>query len=162
MLKKITAVSLIFIMIFSLTACGNKEAEEKGDYLSGNKWESTSGMLLELEKDGTFKFYRETSNKDDNYYSGTYTVKCAGDAVDYLDEVHTLPAENQRSAMAGFGVDENYYYALTLNNKECIENGENTLAEENEVTYYGYYMPDYEYLNLYNLKTMGNYEFYKK
>jgi len=33
-----------------------KEAEEKGDYLSGNKWESTAGMLLDLDKEGTFKY----------------------------------------------------------------------------------------------------------
>ena len=59
-------------------------------------------------------------------------------------------------------LDENYYYALILTNKECIENGANTLSEENEVAYYGYYMPDYEYLNLYSLKTMSQYEFYKK
>ena len=84
------------------------------------------------------------------------------EAVEYLEEVHALPAESQRSAMVGFGVDENYYYALILTNKECIENGANTLSEENEVAYYGYYMPDYEYLNLYSLKTMSQYEFYKK
>lgn len=162
MLKKITSLLLVLIMIFSLIACGNSESEEKGDYLTGNKWESTSGMLLELEKDGTFKFYKDKSDKDDNYYSGTFTVKNGKEAVDYLEEVHELPAENQRTAMASFGVDENYYYALLLTNKECIENGANTLAEENEVTYYGYYMPDYEYLNLYSLKTMSQYEFYKK
>ena len=44
MLKKFLAFSITAIMIFSLSACGNKEAEEKGDYLSGNKWESTAGM----------------------------------------------------------------------------------------------------------------------
>ena len=139
MLKKFLAFSITAIMIFSLSACGNKEAEEKGDYLSGNKWESTAGMLLDLDKEGTFKFFKDKSDKEDNYYSGTFEVK------------------SQRSAMVGFGVDENYYYALILTNKECIENGANTLSEENEVAYYGYYMPDYEYLNLYSLKTMTLY-----
>ena len=52
MLKKFLAFSITAIMIFSLSACGNKEAEEKGDYLSGNKWESTAGMLLDLDKIG--------------------------------------------------------------------------------------------------------------
>ena len=56
MLKKFLAFSITAIMIFSLSACGNKEAEEKGDYLSGNKWESTAGMLLDLDKEGTFNF----------------------------------------------------------------------------------------------------------
>ena len=58
MLKKFLAFSITAIMIFSLSACGNKEAEEKGDYLSGNKWESTAGMLLDLDKEGTLKFSR--------------------------------------------------------------------------------------------------------
>ena len=162
MLKKFLAFSITAIMIFSLSACGNKEAEEKGDYLSGNKWESTAGMLLDLDKEGTFKFFKDKSDKEDNYYSGTFEVKNGSEAVEYLEEVHALPAESQRSAMVRFGVDENYYYALILTNKECIENGANTLSEENEVAYYGYYMPDYEYLNLYSLKTMSQYEFYKK
>lgn len=162
MLKKFFTFPLILAIIFALTACGNSESEEKGDYLTGNKWESTSGMMLNLDKDGTFKFYKDKSNKDDNYYSGTFTVKNGQEAVDYLEKTHELPAENQRTAMASFGVDENYYYALILTNKECIENGANTLTEENDVTYYGYYAPDYEYLNLYSLKTMSQYEFYKK
>lgn len=85
MLKKIITFPIILIIIFSLTACGNSESEEKGDYLTGNKWESTSGMLLELDKDGTFKFYKDKSNKDDNYYSGTFTVKNGKEAVKYLE-----------------------------------------------------------------------------
>ena len=162
MVKKILAVMLSMIMIFSLAACGNKEAEEKGDYLTGNKWESTKGMLLELNKEGDFKFFRDKSDREDNYYTGTFSVISGAEAVDYLEENHELSQENQRNAMAQFGVDENNYYVLILNNKECIEGGTNTLEEENPVTYYGYYLPDYDYLNLYNLKTMGQYEFYKK
>lgn len=96
MLKKFLAFSITAIMIFSLSACGNKEAEEKGDYLSGNKWESTAGMLLDLDKEGTFKFFKDKSDKEDNYYSGTFEVKNGSEAVEYLEEVHALPAESQR------------------------------------------------------------------
>ena len=73
MVKKILAVMLSMIMVFSLAACGNKEAEEKGDYLTGNKWESTKGMLLELNKEGDFKFFRDKSDREDNYYTGTFS-----------------------------------------------------------------------------------------
>ena len=116
MVKKILAVMLSMIMVFSLAACGNKEAEEKGDYLTGNKWESTKGMLLELNKEGDFKFFRDKSDREDNYYTGTFSVISGAEAVDYLEENHELPQENQRNAMAQFGVDENNYYVLILNN----------------------------------------------
>ena len=35
------------------------------------------------------------------------------------------------------------------------------MEEENEVVYYGYYLPDYETLKLYNLENLNTYEFTK-
>lgn len=158
--KKSFACILSCVMLTAV-ACGNKEAEEKGDYLTGNKWETTSGMLLELSDDSSFKWFKSMSERDDNYYSGEYTLKSGQDAIDFLEESHGLPEESQRSALVQFAIEEDGYYALVMNNKECIEGGSNTLEEENEVVYYGYYLPDYETLKLYNLENLNTYEFTK-
>ena len=156
-----SSMRILSCVMLTAVACGNKEAEEKGDYLTGNKWETTSGMLLELSDDSSFKWFKSKSERDDNYYSGEYTLKSGQDAIDFLEESHGLPEESQRSALVQFAIEEDGYYALVMNNKECIEGGSNTLEEENEVVYYGYYLPDYETLKLYNLENLNTYEFTK-
>lgn len=163
MIKKFTATALSILMMFLIVGCTNDDtAEESGNVLAGNNWESTSGMLLSLKEDDTFYFFKSSDEKDDNYYFGDYSVLSGQEAVDYLEENHMLPEESQLSAISSFNVDLNHYYALVLNNTACVEGGVNTLTAANQVAYYGYYTPEYKYLKLYNLKTMNSYEFYKK
>lgn len=159
-LKKIFACTICCVMLTAV-ACGEKDAEEKGDHLTGNKWETTSGMLLELESNSSFKWFKSKADRNDNYYSGDFKLKRGQEAIEFLEESHGLPEESQRSALIQFAIEEDGYYALIMNNKECIENGNNTLEEENEVVYYGYYLPDYETLKLYNLENLNTYEFKK-
>ena len=63
--------------------------------------------------------------------------------------------------MNRYAVEDENYYTIVMNNKERIQGGENTLDEENEIVFYGYYMPDYEQLNLYSLNNLTPYEFTK-
>ncbi len=159
--KKAFASIVSLVMIVTLSACGNKDAEEKGDYLSGNKWETSSGMLLSLDTDGTFKWYNNKAERNNNYYAGNFTLMVGKDAIDYLVKEQGLTEEGQRSALAEYSIAEEDYYAIVMNNKECIQDGNNTLEEENEVTYYGYYLPKYETLKLYNMGNLTPYEFSK-
>lgn len=160
-LKKAAACAVSCVMLFTLSACGGNEAEDKVDCLTGNKWETSSGMLLEFDKDGTFKWFNSKSERNDNYYSGQFTLMIGQDAIDYLEENYDLSEENQRSSMNTFSVSEAYYYSVIMNNKECIHDGENILEEENEIVYYGYYNPDYESLYLFNLDSLKSYDFTK-
>lgn len=160
-LKKASACAVGIVMLVSLSACGNKKTEEKGDYLSGNKWQTSSGMLLELEENGEFKWFNSKNERDDNYYSGNFTVKSGQEAIDFLADNHGLPEESQRTVMNRYAVEDENYYTIVMNNKERIQGGENTLDEENEIVFYGYYMPDYEQLDLYSLNNLTPYEFTK-
>lgn len=159
--RKTLVCALGCVVIFSITACGNKDAKSRGDYLTGNKWETSSGMLLELGNDGNFKWFRNKTDRDNNYYSGTFTTMVAQEAIDYMEDNEGYPEESQRSSMSQFGISEENYYVVVMNNKECIEDGSNTLTEENKLVYFGYYRPDYESLKLYNLGTLGSYDFTK-
>ncbi|MCM1225911.1 MAG: hypothetical protein NC320_00600 [Clostridium sp.] len=158
-LKRAAACALSFAVLFSFSACDNEE--NTGDALSGNKWETTSGMMLDFGKDGSFKWYNSKSDRKDNYYSGDFTVKSGQEAIDFIEESQGFPEESQRSAMVKFSIPDDCYYSVELNNKECIQDGKNTLEEENTVVYYGYYLPDYETLKLYNLNNLTPYEFTK-
>ncbi len=161
-LKKITVFAISVMMIFCFCACGNDSFEEKGDYLSGNKWSGSEGVLLDLKDDGTFMFYQKEENKSDNYYSGSFQVLNGQDAIAYMTEEYEFSEESQRTAMNQFNISDEFYYVLVLNNEECIVNGENTLKEKNKSEYFGYYMADNEYLNLTSLQTMAQIDFYKK
>ena len=163
MIKKITAVLMALCMIFCFTACENTEEFEKnGDYLTGNSWEGTDGSLIDLETDGTYKFYNSSANKTNNYYSGKFEVFNGQNAIDYLVKEYGFNEEGQRSVMQEFQVEDQNYYVLVLNHDECIVNGENILTEPTMVEYFGYYSPNGEYLNFTSLKTMGQMDFYKK
>lgn len=159
MLKKAFVCLLGCVLVFALSACD--KSSESGDALTGNKWETTSGMLLDLKKDGTFKWYNDRSNRKDNYYAGNYTIRTGQEAIDYIAETQGFPEESQRSAMVQFSVPDNCYYAIVLNNKERIQGGSNTLEEENEIVYYGYYMPDYQKLQITSLNNLNTYDFTK-
>ncbi len=161
-LKKFLVFPLAIIMLFCLSACGNDSFEEKGDYLSGNKWSGSEGVLLDLKSDGTFKYYQKADNKSDNYYSGSFQVLNGKDAIAYMTEEYEFSEESQRKTMAQFNVAEEFYYVLVLNNDECIVNGQNVLKEKNKSEYFGYYIADSEYLNLTSLQTMTQIDFYKK
>ncbi len=162
MFKKISTVFMVFCMIFCFTACGSSSFEDKGDYISGNKWEGTDGSLIELNSDGTHKFYKNSGDLSDNYYKGDYTVLNGQQAIDYLSNEHGLPEDAQRQIMSQYGVEDKYYYVLTLNNKECIVEGKNTLGEASKLDYFGYYSPTDQHLNFKSLKTMVQMDFYKK
>ena len=163
MLKKLSAFVIMICMIFCFTACENNESfEEKGDYLTGNSWEGTDGSLIDLETDGTYKFYRSSADKTNNYYSGTFEVLNGQNAVDYIVEEYGFSEEAQRTVMEKYMVEDQYYYVLILNQNECIVNGQNTLSEPSKTEYFGYYATSDEHLNFTSLKTMGQMDFYKK
>ncbi|MGN0614150.1 MAG: hypothetical protein ACI4JB_09675 [Porcipelethomonas sp.] len=162
MLKKFSAIVVTLCMIFCFTACGSSEFEEKGDYLTGNNWEGTDGSMIQLNTDGTFKFYRSSSDKSNNYYTGNFEVKNGQDAIDYLVDEYGFTEDGQRSVMTKYQVEDQFYYVLILNSKECIVDGENTLSEEAKVEYFGYYSTKDGHLDFTSLKTMGQMDFYKK
>lgn len=161
-IKKIVVLAISVMMIFCFSACGNGSFEEKGDYLSGNKWSGSEGVLLDLKSDGTFKYYQSADNKSDNYYSGSFQVLNGKDAIAYMTDEYGFSEESQRTTMNYFNVSDEFYYVLVLNNEECIVNGQNTLEEKNKSEYFGYYIEDNEYLNLTSLQTMSQIDFYKK
>ncbi len=163
MIKKITAIIIGICMIFCFTACDDtKDFEAKGDYLTGNSWEGTDGSLIDLETDGTYKFYNSSADKSNNYYSGKFEVKNGQEAIDYLVSEWGFNEEGQRSVMEKYQVEDQYYYVLIMNHDSCMVDGENILEEPGKVEYFGYYSTYDGHLNFTSLKTMGAMNFYKK
>ncbi len=170
MIKKIIAAIMSICMIFSLSACGDKEDskndtssfEAKGDFLSGNYWEGLDDTLIELGTDGNFKYYQSANNKSDNYYSGTYEVKSAQNAIDYLVKEWGIGEETQRNVMTEYKVEDKDYYVLILYNEQRIMNGVNNLQEKNKTEYFGYYVESDQHVSFTRLSDLYETSFYKK
>ena len=162
MIKKIFAVITVFAMMICLSACGNKKFEEKGDYLTGNKWRGTDGSLIALDTDGTYKYYNNMDDLSNNYFKGTFTVRNGQEAIEYLIQTQGFDEKSQRNVMEKYKVADECYYVLTLNAEERIVNGKNDLAEKTVTEFFGYYSTTDGHLNFKSLKTMKNMDFYKK
>ena len=162
MIKKLLSVVLTFTMLFCLSACGNKAFEEKGDYLTGNKWRGTDGTLIALDTDGTYKYYNNSEDLNNNYFKGTFVVRSGQDAIDYLVSTQGLDEESQRKAMDKYMVKDEHYYVLTLNAEERIVNGKNDLAEKTVTEFFGYYSEKDQHLNFTSFKTLKSMDYYKK
>jgi hypothetical protein len=164
MLKKIFSTLICTVLMFALAGCGSgsSNSDEPVDYITGNKWENSDGMLLSMSDDNSFKWYKSSSDRKDNYYSGTYSIIAGQDAIDYLSENYSFDEDGQKSTLAKFSVSLEEYYVIIMNNEERIASGENTLEEPTTSIYYGYYQPDYESLTIYNIDTLYEYVFTKK
>lgn len=162
MIKRLFTVITAAAMAICLCACGNKTFEEKGDYLTGNKWRGTDGSLIALDTDGTYKYYNSSEDLNNNYFKGTFIVRSGQEAIDYLISTQGIDEDSQRQVMDKYKVKDEYYYVLTLNAEERIVNGKNDLAEKTVTEFFGYYSETDEHLNFTSLKTLKSMDYYKK
>lgn len=156
MYKKIIAIISIVIILATFVGCG---ISKKIDIISGNSWEAEDGSLLCLNKDGTFHWYCDPNNKNDSYYTGTYTIYNGEDASDYtlehLDDAFVDPVKTAEFALDLQEKGLITYYCLILNNEQFIVDGENSLDEAVTNQYHGFYDLDEDsaVLDMYNMNT---------
>ena len=116
--------------------------------------------LLDLKKDGTFKYYRYKTDLTDNYYVGTYKVYKGNDAIKYITNDLSHYGYT-KSKIESLFTSETYalqnFYCLVLNNDECIVNGENTFSKPVITPYLGFYIEDDRVLlHLINMNTSNS------
>lgn len=133
------------------------------DVISGKTWEEDDGSLLVLNKDNTFKYYRDKDDLTNYYYEGTYKVYCGEDAVEYISEDLEDYGVTEKEQRDIFDRNEEYnvdnYYCLVLNNKTCMIDGENTMEEPVMTPYFGFYLEKYDALDIANMNTGTYYWF---
>ncbi len=176
MKKKILNVGLIIIMLilamFTLAGCGNEEKNNSNsklkakDEVSGYSYiEETDKSLLDLKKDGTFKYYRDKEELDDNYYEGTYKIYQGKDAIEYvtkdLSNYGVTKTELEELFERNSKYSEDNFYCMILTNDKCIMNGKNVQTEPNDAPYYGFYLEN-KVLSVVNMKSANKYNFVNK
>ena len=131
----------------------------------GNSWlEQTYNSLLDLNFDGTFKYYQNNSNLTDNYYEGTYEIYVGAEAIKYITvdlEKYGVTYEELNEVFArNSQYSEENFLCIVLTNNKCIIDGQNTLTNTVEVPYFGFYL-DNDILNIANMNA-GNSTYFTK
>lgn len=90
--------------------------------LDGYSWKASDGSLLELNDDGTYYWYKNESDKTDNYYTGTYRSYLGDKAIDKIDDEFGFNEEAYEQNTAILRTD---IYYLELKVQEMILNGKN-------------------------------------
>lgn len=180
MKKKILTIGLIVIMLlgtmFILTGCVGKNKEnnknnnketKKIDEISGYSYvEKTDDSLLDLNSDGTFRYYQDKDELTDYYYEGNYTIYNGENAIEFIAndlEKYGVTEEEQIDLLERnpkYKIDN--YYCVILKNEKCIVDGKNTLTQTVETPYFGFYFEDINTLNITNMKSANIYNFVKK
>ena len=133
-----------------------------------NSWlEKHDGSYLVPNLDGSFVYYKDKYDTDNNFVNGHYDLYTGQKALDYI---------TQDPDMIKYGVTEeemmgvferNDYYdlknfvVLILHNEECYEDGENTMESPVDTPYFGFYMvgETEEGLDIANMNTQNYYWF---
>ncbi len=120
------------------------------DPFAGSAFVLGDASVIYFETDGSFVWYQDDENHDDNYFVGTYDVYRAEFAESYIvtylgeygvteDELAALYERNEDSELYN---DENFT-CLVLHNESGICDGEEQITEPYDTNYMGFYMDGY-------------------
>lgn len=176
MRKKLLLVLNIITLSVGVTGCQSNHTENetvkseeetvnKGmEEFAGKKFSGGDGSVICFKEDESFAWYQSEDCQDDNYYSGTYEIYLAEDAVDYI--VNDLPEygitrEELDNYFALNQEDDFYkmenYCCMVLHNDVIKIDGEVMNLEANTSYYMGFYADGY--YDAANMQT-GNYSLF--
>lgn len=133
------------------------------DKVSGYSYvEKNDNSLLELNSNGSFKYYKNKDVLNDYYYEGTYEVYTGTKLKNWLYNGGTL-SETYKNTFDNLTEDQwNQMYMVTLNNSKQIVNGQNALENPNTAYYVGTYDDSSKTLSVVNISSAEVYNFVKK
>ncbi len=125
------------------------------DKVSNHDWKASDNSYLELNNDGTFSWYKDKNVTDDNYYTGTYTIKTGTSAVLEVSNYHNV---NYGELFTNENIKTNNIYYLNLSVTSRIIDGEEKLNGTTDETHYMLYLYEgtTDTLEGVNLKSMNN------
>lgn len=133
------------------------------DKISGYSYiEKSDNSLLELNSNGSFKYYKNKDVLNDYYYEGIYEVYTGTKLKNWLYNGDTLN-ETYKKTFDNLTEDQwNQMYMLALNNSKQIIDGQNALEKPNTAYYVGTYDDSSKTLSVVNISSAEIYNFVKK
>ena len=161
-----------FVMFQSITdyLLENYEAElnmgqewyyaEPGDEdpFAGYRFVAGDDSVIYFENDGSFLWYQDDEEHEDNYYQGTYTTYCGETAIEVLIYEMTEYGVTQQEMDDYFARNaDNHIYSeenfivLTLRTEQAVIDGEEQERVPYERNYMGFFPEDYGYYDAVNM-----------
>lgn len=129
---------------------GEDVALSEEDPFAGKSFVLGDNSVIYFDVDGSFVWYQDDANHDDNYFVGTYDAYRAELAesyiVTYLGEYGVTEEEltgfYDRNENSELYTEENFT-CLVLHNESAICGGEEQITEPYDTNYMGFYMDGY-------------------
>ena len=148
---KKTYIILLLVFAMLLCACASAGKELKDKNLKGK-----DGSLLTIGKDSGFIWRLDPVTFEDPQYHGSYKIYQAKPAVSYIVENfagYGLTEEEIDEKLSERNCDIDAFYCIVFTNKEYLVDGVNTLEQEEEIFYYGFFYKSLGQLDLINIYT---------
>lgn len=101
------------------------------DKLKGYSWKMGDGSLLVLNNDGTYYWYKDATDKTDNYYYGKYSTYLGDKAIEKISEKFGF---NEEAYKQNTQILRNDIYFLKLDKEGTVINGKKSTVSQS--TYY--------------------------
>lgn len=155
----ITALLIIFI---GITFTNEPEINEDtyilieiNDNLTGFSWQLGDKSTIELDRDGSFVWWRLENVRNDQYYQGTYEVFIDDEAVTALISTGYVSPQGLDSLIETY----NQVCCLVLTNEKCVVDQVDTIANEEPIkTYYYILFTDEEKNSAYGINVRTQHE----
>lgn len=158
-------LTVIFFVLGNLMILVDLD-DNKSDIFAERKFTMGDESSLYLNGDGTYIWYQDDTNKEDNYYSGTYKVYQGKEAEEYMNSqykendyesdelvINRFDEFYDRNRDNPFYSRKNFYYLVMYCDYRLV-NGEVVSEDEETIPYFGF--ADGEKYDLANTLT-GNY-----
>lgn len=169
---RIFQICLVLCLLLCMTACVNEGAVIKDGTASSNEivtdsaWRSVDDeSYMVFKDDANYAWYQVEGEEDDNYFAGTYEFYIGEAAVSHLtvdlaefeitnEEIQDIFDSNEEYSLENF-------VCMTVDNSSFMLNGEEQLAENKPMSYFGFLLRDNTYLDIVNMITGSYYGFIK-
>lgn len=116
-----TKVEEGMIQFFNGVTEGITDELDVEDKIEGNSFKASDGSLIKFNNDGTYIWYQNSENTDDNYYKGRYTSYLGDSAIEKIQEEFSFDEEAYKYNTKILRTD---IYYLKLEKEETVINGE--------------------------------------
>lgn len=133
--------------------------------INGYSWIGIDKSVLYLNNNKTYIWYQDDQDHNNNFHSGTYEFYTGTDAITYIANnlpEYGLTKEVQENMIETKNYDSKDYYLLILNCNKSIIGNEEQNTTTNKIYYYGFYNEALKQLDLINMTTNTNAQFYIK
>lgn len=155
----VTSLVFLFINIFSGGSSGSDKFSVKG-----TTWTASDSSEMIFEDDRLY-WYKDSSDHNDNYYSGIYKLYVGKEAVDYittdLSSYGVTKSELEGIFDRNEEYDESNFVVFDINYDKYVLNGKNMTIPRPQVPLYGFILKNNTYLDVANMNTGSYYKFTK-